>query len=37
MSHDYRAEDDEERTKYLNKIGIKIIRYTNGDINYRLE
>ena len=36
-SHDWKWEEDEERTKYLNNLWIKIIRYTNEDINYRLD
>ena len=36
-SHDWKWEDDEERTEYLNNLWIKIIRYTNEDINYRLD
>ena len=35
-SHDWKWEQDEERTKYLNSLWIIIIRYTNEDINYRL-
>jgi very-short-patch-repair endonuclease len=36
-SHDWKWEQDEERTKYLNSLWIIIIRYTNEDINYRLD
>ena len=36
-SHDWKWEEDEIRTKYLNSLWIKIIRYTNSDINYNLE
>ena len=36
-SHDRKWEDDEDRTKYLKTLWIKIIRYSNDDINYRLE
>jgi len=37
QSHDWKWKEDEERTKYLNLLWIKIIRYSNSDINYRLE
>ena len=37
QSHDWKRKEDEERTKYLNLLWIKIIRYSNSDINYRLE
>lgn len=37
LSHDWKWEKDEERTEYLNSLWIKIIRYSNEDINYRLE
>jgi len=36
-SHEWKWEYDEKRTKYLNKIGIKIIRYTNNNINHKLD
>ena len=36
-SHDWKWEQDEERTKYLNSLWIIIIRYTNEDINYHLD
>ena len=36
-SHDWKWEADEVRTKYLNSLWIKVIRYTNSDINYNLE
>ena len=36
-SHDWKWEADEKRTEYLNNLWIKIIRYTNEDINYRLD
>jgi len=36
-SHDWKWEEDEERTKYLNSLWIKIIRYNNSDINNNLE
>ena len=36
-SHDWKWEEDGVRTKYLNSLWIKIIRYTNSDINYNLE
>lgn len=35
-SHDWKWEEDEKRTEYLNSLWITIIRYTNEDINYRL-
>jgi len=35
-SHDWKWEDDEKRTEYLNNLWVKIIRYTNEDINCRL-
>ncbi len=37
LSHDWKWEEDEERIEYLNSLWIKIIRYSNEDINYRLE
>lgn len=36
-SHEQKGEYDEKRTKYLNSIGIKIIRYTNNNIHYQLD
>ena len=36
-SHDWKWEEDGVRSKYLNSLWIKIIRYTNSDINYNLE
>lgn len=36
-SHEQKWEYDEKRTKYLNSIGIKIIRYTNNNIHYQLD
>ena len=36
-SHDWKWEYDEERTKYLNNVGIEIIRYTNNNIHYSLD
>jgi very-short-patch-repair endonuclease len=36
-SHEQKWEYDEKRTKYLNHIGIKIIRYTNYIIHYELD
>lgn len=36
-SHDWKGEYDEERTKYLNSVGIEIIRYTNNNIHYHLD
>ena len=35
-SHDWKWKEDQERTEYLNNLWIKIIRYTNDDINYHL-
>ena len=37
QSHDWKWEEDEQRTKYLNSLWIKIIRYTNSDINHNLD
>ena len=36
-SHDRKWEEDEERTKYLNNLWIKVIRYTNEQIYYNLD
>jgi len=36
-SHDWKWDEDEIRTKYINSKWIKIIRYTNEEILYRLE
>ncbi|EKD25300.1 MAG: hypothetical protein ACD_80C00088G0010 [uncultured bacterium (gcode 4)] len=36
-SHYQKWEYDEKRTKYLNNIGIKIIRYANRNIHYQLD
>ena len=36
-SHDWKWEEDKERTKYLNTLWIKIIRYTNENINYHFD
>jgi len=36
-SHNRKWKEDEERTEYLKSLWIKIIRYSNDDINYRLE
>lgn len=36
-SHDWRWEEDEIRTKYINSKWIKIIRYTNEEVLYNLE
>ena len=36
-SHDWQGEYDEQRTKYLQKLWIKIIRYTNNQIYYQLD
>lgn len=37
FSHDWKWKSDEIRTKYLNGLWIKVIRYSNNDINYNLE
>ena len=37
QSHDWKWEEDEKRTKYIESLWIKIIRYSNSDIDYRLE
>ena len=36
-SHDFRAEDDEKRTEYLESLWIKVVRYTNEEIYKHLE
>ena len=36
-SHDFKWKDDEERTKYLNNLWIKIIRYTNEQVHFNLD
>ncbi len=36
-SHDRKWEQDEIRTQYLNKLWIKILRYTNDNIYYQLD
>ncbi len=36
-SHEQKWKYDEKRTKYLNSIGIRIIRYTNNNIHYKLD
>jgi len=36
-SHDWKWEYDEKRTKYLNSVWIKIIRYANKKNNYQLD
>lgn len=36
-SHDWKWEYDEKRTKYLNNLWIKVVRYLNNDINYNLD
>lgn len=36
-SHDFKWEYDQERTMYLQKYWIKIIRYTNQEVYYQLE
>jgi len=37
ISHDWKWEYDEKRTKYLNNVWIEIIRYTNNNIHYKLD
>lgn len=37
QSHDWKWEEDEHRTKYIESLWIKIIRYSNSDIDYNLE
>ncbi len=36
-SHNRKWEQDELRTKYLNNLWIKIIRYTNNNVHYKLD
>ncbi|MEI7562795.1 MAG: DUF559 domain-containing protein [bacterium] len=36
-SHERKRDEDMIRTNYLNKLGIKIIRYTNNQVTYQLE
>lgn len=36
-SHEYKYKEDEIRTRYLEKLGIKIIRYTNNQVDYLLD
>ena len=36
-SHDFKWKYDEERTKYLNNLWIKIIRYTNEQVHFNLD
>jgi len=36
-SHDFKWKDDDERTKYLNNLWIKIIRYTNEQLHFNLD
>ncbi len=36
-SHNYSWDNDEQRTKKLNSFWIKVIRYTNIDINKNLD
>lgn len=36
-SHEYKYKEDEMRTQYLEKLGIKIIRYTNNQVDYLLD
>lgn len=37
LSHDFKWVEDEIRTKYLENLGIKIISYTNKDVNFKLD
>ena len=37
QSHDRKWEEDEQRTKYLNNLWIKVIRYTNEQIYHNLD
>ena len=37
FSHDWKWEYDEIRTKYLNSLWIKVIRYTNKDVDNNLD
>ena len=36
-SHNFRAEDDEIRTEYLESLWIRVVRYTNEEIYKQLE
>lgn len=36
-SHDYKWEYDEKRTKYLQNLWIRLIRYTNKQVAYNLD
>ncbi len=36
-SHEYKYKEDAIRTQYLEKLGIKIIRYTNNQVDYLLD
>ena len=36
-SHDFKWKNDDERTKYLNKLWIEIIRYTNEQVHFNLD
>jgi len=36
-SHDYKGEYDEKRTKYLQKLWVSLIRYTNKQVTYNLD
>lgn len=36
-SHDWKGEYDEKRTKFLNDLWLKVIRYTNNDVNHNLD
>ena len=37
QSYDWKWEEDEHRTKYIESLWLKIIRYSNSDIDYNLE
>jgi len=36
-SHDFKGDYDQQRTDYLTDLWIKIIRYTNNNVYYKLE
>lgn len=37
LSHNFKWDYDHKRTKYLNKLWIKIIRYSNESVHYNLD
>jgi very-short-patch-repair endonuclease len=37
MSHDKRADEDEQRTEFLRGQGCRVVRYTNREVLTRLE